>query len=273
MNYKIVYDSSSDLRTNDKIVSVPLKIITSEREFVDDANLDVKEMVEYLSTYKGKSSTSCPNINDWLEAFGDAENVFCIAITSKLSGSFNSGHMACEEYETLHPGRRAHVFDSTSTGAHLELIGDKIEELVSQGLSFDEIITKVDEYALKLRTIFSLECLNNLANNGRVSKVVATGANIFGIRIVGYATNGQLDPQFKVKGEKRAIAKIMEMLKDNNYNGGKIYINTCFNEKAAASLAQQVKEIYGADAKINSCKGLDSFYAEKGGIILAFEME
>ena len=73
---KIVSDSSSDLLKLDNadFDFSPMKILTDEREFVDDRNLDINEMATYLENYKGKSRTSCPNPSDRLEAFGDADD-------------------------------------------------------------------------------------------------------------------------------------------------------------------------------------------------------
>ena len=72
---KIIADSSADIPEISDIAfeSVPLKIITSEKEYVDDKNLDVKGMVSDLFSYNGKSSTSCPNESDYLCAFGEAQ--------------------------------------------------------------------------------------------------------------------------------------------------------------------------------------------------------
>ena len=61
---RIVVDSSASLYKLDGIdfASVPLKIVTDEREYLDDGTLDAVEMATALRTYKGKTSTSCPNI-------------------------------------------------------------------------------------------------------------------------------------------------------------------------------------------------------------------
>ena len=85
-DFKIIADSSADLTTLEKLnfASAPLKIITADKEFVDDQSLNLKEMVDYLLSYKGKSSTSCPNPEDWLNAFGDSKNIFCVNIKSNL---------------------------------------------------------------------------------------------------------------------------------------------------------------------------------------------
>ena len=87
---RIVSDSSSDLIKLERaeFAYSPMKIITAEREFVDDESLNVDEMADYFNEYKGRSQTSCPNAADWLEAFGDADDVICVTITSGLSGIY-----------------------------------------------------------------------------------------------------------------------------------------------------------------------------------------
>ena len=89
MKYKIVADSACNIVSGEDstFASVPMKIV-AEREYVDDAHLDVAQMVEDLKQYRGKSGSSCPNVGEWLEAFGDAEEVFGITISKHLSGSY-----------------------------------------------------------------------------------------------------------------------------------------------------------------------------------------
>ena len=115
---KIVADSSCDLfhLKHTELATAPMKLITSEREFVDDGALDVGEMVDYFDHCKGKSKSSCPNPNDWIAAFGDADDVFCVTITSGLSGSYNSACAAKQIYESAYRGKRVFVLDSLSAG-------------------------------------------------------------------------------------------------------------------------------------------------------------
>lgn len=59
---KIVADSSANLLKLERVdfSSAPLKVITSDREFVDDAQLDVNAMTDYFMKHKDASKTSCP---------------------------------------------------------------------------------------------------------------------------------------------------------------------------------------------------------------------
>ena len=101
---RIVVDSSASLYKLDGVdfAAVPLKIVTDEREYLDDGTLDAVEMATTLRTYKGKTSTSCPNIGDWLEAYEGADEIYAITITGTLSGSCNAAQLAAEEYQAEH---------------------------------------------------------------------------------------------------------------------------------------------------------------------------
>ena len=272
---KIVADSSANLMELKTVAfdAAPLKIITAEREFVDDRNLDLDEMIAFFKSYKGRSQSSCPNPEDWLTTFGDAEDVFCVAITSGLSGSYNAACIAKEMYETEHPGRRVFVIDSLSAGPEQTLFVEKLEELIVAGKSFEEISAYMPEYQKKTGLLFMLESLNNFAANGRVSPAVARIAGVLGIRIVGKASDaGTLEPTDKCRGEEKSLKTILKHLKESGLKTGKVILAHCLNESAANTLKNMIEtDLPGVAVKICKNLGLCSFYAEKGGLLVGFE--
>ena len=272
---KIVADSSADLYSFEGIAfaSAPLKIVSAEKEWVDNAALDIEEMVETLLHYSGKSGSSCPSPADWEDAFEDYEEVFCVTITGNLSGSYNSACIAAEEYMSLHPERRVHVFDSLSTGPEMHLIIDKIAELAANELSFDEIVQAVNAYMQRTGLLFLLESMQNLANNGRCSRLAAKAAGILNIRPLGKASDiGTLEMLEKPRGEKASLKALKSTLAELGYKGGKIYIAHCLNPDMAGKLRAAVLEGFPeAHVEIYPCGGLCSFYAEKGGMLIGFE--
>ena len=271
---KIVVDSSANMAAEVSFVSsVPLKIITDHAEYVDNAELNTTAMVWDLQTYHGKSSTACPSPQDWLEAFDNKPYVFCIAITSGLSGSYNAANIAKADYEQDFPDRKVCVIDSLSTGGEMELIAEKIRELMEAEYTFQEICEAAKEYQQRTGLMFMLESMQNLANNGRVNKIVAKAAGILGIRAVGKASDvGTLEPMDKCRGEKKAIAALADHMVAMGYEGGKMRIAHCLNPAAAESLKANILAAYPqADIRIRPTGGLCSFYAEKGGMIIGFE--
>ena len=271
---KIVADSSANVLTleNTAFAAAPMKVITEAREFVDDAALDVDAMVAWFDAYKGKSQTSCPNFSDWLEAFGDADEVYCITITSGLSGSYNSACIAKQMYEE-NEGKRVCVIDSLSAGPELVLTIEKLEEYIAQGIPFDDICKKIEAYKQKTGLTFMLESLKNFAANGRVSPAVAKIAGVLGIRIVGKASDqGTLEPTNKCRGEEKSLSAILSHLKNSGLSKGKVRIAHCMNEGAAHKLKKMIlSQMAQVDVRIHRCKGLCSYYAEKGGLLVGFE--
>jgi len=272
---KIVADSSCDMTSFEGIAfeSAPLKIITSEKEYTDDVNIDTKEMVDHLQIYKGRSTTSCPNVADWLKCFGTAEYIFCVTITGTLSGSYNSACIAKEEYEKNNPNCRVHVINSLSTGPEMELLLEKIRELCLKGKEFDEVCAMCDVYLKKTGLLFMLESMKNLSNNGRVSPIAAKMAGILGIRVIGKASDrGDLEMLNKCRGVSKAISTMVENMKELGYRGGKVRIAHCFNEEAGNKLKELILKVYkDANIVLYRCGGLCSFYAEKGGMLVGFE--
>lgn len=272
---KIVSDSSSDLLTLEcaDFAYAPMKVITAEREFVDDSTLDVAESVHYFEKYKGKSKSSCPNPNDWLEAFGDADDVFCVTITSGLSGSYNSACAAKQIYESKHEGRRVFVVDSLSAGPEVTLIVRRLEELVGEGVEYEEICRTISEYIKHTGLVFMLKSLKNFANNGRVSPIVAKIVGIAGICIVGRASDeGTLEPTHKCRGEGRSLETLFSDLQEMGLKKGRVSIGHCQNESAACRLRDMIKQkLNEVKVEIHALRGLCSFYAENGGLLVGFE--
>lgn len=272
---KIVSDSSANTISLDDVnfASAPLKIMTDNREFVDNEQLNIDEMIDYFDSYKGKSKTSCPNPADWLDAFGDCDEVFCVTITSGLSGSYNAACIAKQMYEGDHPGRRVFVIDSLSAGPELRLIIEKLQELIADGNTYEEICSQIQDYVHNTGLLFMLESLKNFAANGRVSPAVAKIVGLLGIRIVGKASDaGTLEPMDKCRGDAKSLDKIVTHLKEFGLQVGKVRIAHCRNQTGAARLENRIHSIFPkADVKITECRGLCSYYAESGGLLVGFE--
>ncbi len=273
--YRIVTDSSADLTALERIPFsfAPLKIITAHKEYTDDLALDTAAMVEELKHYKGTSSTSCPNPQEWLEVFGDAKYIFAVTITSGLSGSFNAAQAAQAIYEAEHPDRRVFLVDSLSAGPGMVLLLEKLQELILSGLDFDAICQEIKAYQKKTGLLFILESLTNFANNGRINPAVAKLAGFMGIHILGQAsTVGTLEILEKCRGSKKTLQAMIEQLKSRGFQGGKLRIAHCFNEKGALELKERLLAVFHtADIHIYPTRGLCSFYAEKGGLLVGYE--
>ena len=275
MRYQIVSDSSSNIYHIEGVnyTTVPLKIVAGEKEYVDNPQLNVRGMVDDLKAYKGKSGSSCPNAQEWLEAFGDAEMVFGVTISRNLSGSYNAAQQAAQDFAEEHPNAKIHIFDTLSAGPEMAMVTEKIVELLNKGLSFEGIVAGVREYQNHCHILFCLESMNNLARNGRVNPAVAKIASVLGIRACGDAQNGQIIPTQKPRGQKKATEALVTMIRERGFtNSSWLRIAHCFGENQAQLLIDALKKDF-PDARytVEPTGVLCSFYAEEGGLMIAME--
>ena len=275
MSIKIVSDSSSNVFALEGVdyVTVPMKVIAGDKEFVDTPELDLQEMVSYMKSYKGKSGSSCPNVQEWLDAFGDEGDILGITISRNLSGSYNSAQQAAQQLREANPARKVFIFDSLTAGPQQIMAVEKMKALILEGADFDTIVEKTQEYLDHTHILFCLESMNNLARNGRVNPAVAKIAGMLGIRVCGDAKGGFITPVHKPRGEKKAMQTLLEMMLEKGlYDGALVRIAHCLGESQACALKEVVLAHYPNCRFILEPTGaLCSFYAEAGGLMIGME--
>ena len=275
MNTKIVVDSSASLYTLQGVdfECVPLKIITDDAEYLDNGTMDALGMAQTLRTYKGKTSTSCPNVSDWLAAYEGADEVYAITITGTLSGSYNAAMAAREMVLEEHPEKKIFVLDTLSCSGALAGAAELANKLIGEDQTFDDICFALKKFADSTHILFALASFDNLAKNGRVNRVVGFIAGRLNMRVLGRRTpDGKIDFYFKTRGETRVLAKILEQMDEDGYDGvHPVLISECGNQTAAQLLHHGIEAKWpGAPVKIVPCSGLCSFYAQDQGIIITY---
>jgi DegV family protein with EDD domain len=277
MGIKVVSDSSSNVFSMPDIEyqSVPLKIMFGGREYVDEPGTDFEKMVLDLQEHRGPSTTSCPNVLEWLNAFAGHDEIFGITISSGLSASFAAAEMAARQYMEENPIAKVHIIDSKATGATMRLIIERLRNGIVGGKSFEQILEDVGEYFKRTRILYALESLNNLANNGRVNMHVARVIGALNVRIIGHASDeGTIELLHKCRGEKRTLKTIVREMAERGYAGGNVHIDHCLNLPAAEKLKALIKADFpDGNVGIGPCTGLCSYYADKGGLIIGYEVD
>ncbi len=180
MKWKIIADSGCDYRSLDNLapdtefVSVPLTIQVGDTIYTDDAHLNIDQMMEEMYATTTASKSACPSPDDYMKSFEGAENIVVVTITGTLSGSYNSAEVAKKIYLEEHPNTNIHVINSLSAGGEVDLIVRKLNQLVAEGLDFDQVVDVITTYQSKTKLLFVLAKVDNLVKNGRLSKLIGT---------------------------------------------------------------------------------------------------
>ena len=278
MKWKIIADSSCDLRRSDisceevEFSTIPFILQIGATEYIDDELLDIEKMITDMEKCSTIGHSACPSPEAWVREFRESDFSIAVTISSNLSGSYNSAVVAREIVLAEFPNKKIAVLDSRSTGPENAMCIMKIAKLIKEGEEFDSIVKSAQELFDKTSTAFALCSFDNLVKNGRMSRLTGFVARKLGMWGIGAASNiGTIIMRGKSRGMEKAINVIIEEMKEKRFVGGKVIISHCFNEICAQKIKEAIIKIWGsASVLILKTRGLDSFYAERGGVIVAF---
>ena len=277
MKWNIISDSGCDLFDLEKIFedisykSVPFFINIENNEYIDDEALDINAMMAHMEKSKKASFTACPSPQLWTDKLMAGENNICVTVSKNLSGSYQSADIAAKAFEEENENTKVTVVDGCATGPASVLAVRKMTELIEKGESFENVAEKTREFVSGINTVFALSCFDNLVKSGRVGKIAGFLASSLDFRGVGVEDGGRIAFKTKVRCKKKVISAMLEIIKENGFNGGDVVISHCMNEELALTMK---KEIEALNEKVNvtimPTRGLNSFYADKAGLIISY---
>ena len=278
MIWHLVSDSACDLYTLDggegkvDFATIPFSIRIGGKEYIDDENMPVSEMPEANETHAEMAQTACPSPEAWREKFSAPGPVIAFTISGALSGSYNSActgrNMLLEE----EPDKQIAVIDSRATGPEQAMLIWRARDLILAGKSFQEIEKDLIETAERIHTSFALSSYHNLIKSGRVNRLIGFIAGHLGFWGIGIGDeNGEIAIRGKARGSRSMIRFLTEEVQKIGIAGKQILISHCQNIKDALALKASLEAaLPGIEVLVQATRGLDSFYAERNGLIVGY---
>lgn len=277
MKRRIVADSSMEWTPylkdhEDQVFLVPFAVDIGEKHFIDDGSTSVDTFLKEMKAYPDSPKSAAPTPGAYLEAFGDADEVFVVTISSKLSASYNNAQLAKTMAEEK-GNTKVHVFDSKSAASGETMAAEAILERMEKEYPFDTIVTEVERYIENGNTLFVLETLENLIKNGRISKWKGALAGALTIMPVMHGVNGEIELYQMARGKKNAYKKLIQAIGEKSMAQAEriLYISHANAQEIAESLKKSIEEQYKfCEVKLTNMKLLSTMYANTGGIVIAF---
>ena len=276
--WHLVADTACDLYTLDggegtfDFTTIPFSIRIGGKEYIDDERMPIDEMLEANETHAEIAQTACPSPEDWRQKFSAPGPVIAFTISSALSGSYNSACTGRDMVLEEEPDKQIAVIDSKATGPEEAMLILKARDLILAGTPFAEIESALNQAAAKIHTIFALSSYRNLIKSGRVSRLIGFIAGHLGFWGIGIGSDeGEIVIRGKARGEKSMVRFLVDEIARIGLAGKEILISHCMNSESAQLLKKALEERFeGIRVAIMATRGLDSFYAERHGLIVGF---
>ena len=276
-SYLVVIDScgelTEDMKASGHFVSAPLTLDVDQYHFVDDETFDQLEFLKRVAESPNCPRSACPSPEIYKQYFEqDYDHVYAITLSAALSGSYNSAEVARGMVQEKVPEKKIYVFNSRSASIGQTLIGRKIAEYEEEGLPFEEIIEKVEEYIASQTTFFVLESLDALRKNGRLSNFKAFVATALKIKPICSSTpEGAIQQAGQARGINKALVRMVEMAAEAAGHAEQKEIAVSYVEcpERGQMVLDALKErIPAKNYILLPASGLTATYANEGGIIV-----
>lgn len=277
MSYKIVVDSCcelpEELKKDSRFEIVPLTLIVGDTyEKPDDESFDQKEFLQAVAQCPVSPRSACPSPERFMEAYRtEADHVYVVTLSSKLSGSYNSAVLGKNLYHETYGEKQIYVVDSRSASCGETQIAYKIAQWEEEGLTFEEITSRIEQFVDGMHTYFVLDNLETLRKNGRLFGVKALVASTLSIKPVMAGEQGSIVQLGQSVGIKKALAKMVDhVIRDVSDPEKKcLMITHCNNLDRANSVKDQIlAKVKFKDVLIMDTAGISSMYANDGGVIV-----
>jgi DegV family protein with EDD domain len=276
--WHIVSDTSCDLHTLEggegvfDFATIPFTIRIGGKEYIDDENMNIEEMLEANESHSEVAQTACPSPEIWREKFSAPGPVIAFTISGALSGCYNSACLGRDMLLEEEPDKQIAIIGTKATGPEVSMLIWRARDLILEGRSFEEIEKDLNETAEKIHTSFALASYHNLIKAGRVSRLIGFIAGHLGFWGVGIGDEkGEIAIRGKARGSKSMIRFLVEEIQKVGIAGKQILISHCQNEKDALSLKAALETAFsGIEVLVQATRGLDSFYAERSGLIVGY---
>ncbi|QDI90558.1 DegV family protein [Salicibibacter halophilus] len=216
---KVVTDSTADipkeLLEELDITVVPLNVNFGEDEtYTDRETLSPSGFYEKLQKSETMPTTSQPSPYDFETVYRDLEEedtvIFSIHLSSQLSGTYQAATLGAEEVDT-----EVEVVDSKRASYAFGIIVTDIARLAKNGADRDECRNRLEHLLQHTTVFFMVDTLEYLEKNGRIGKASALLGSLLKMKpILSLSEEGEVYPYEKVRGRKKAMARIVAELEN-----------------------------------------------------------
>ncbi len=213
---KIITDSGSDIteKNSEYLTVLPMTIRFGESEYRDGVDITHREFYEKLVESDELPVTSLVSPaafeDAYKEAVVDGYKLIVITISSKLSGTYQSAVLAASEYPD-----NVFVVDSKNVSVGEQILVNFALELLTSGMSAEEIAHILEEEREKIHIIALLDTLEYLKKGGRISKTTAFVGGMLSIKPVVTVSDGEVEMLGKARGSKNGSNFLIADIKNS----------------------------------------------------------
>lgn len=213
---KILVDSSADYSLEEirekGLEFIPIYVNIDEKEYKDGVDLQRDEFYELLQNSDTFPSTSQPSPQEFIDIFqrikDDGDELICIVLSSKFSGTYQTACMAKDivEYDKIH------IIDSEAVTHATRILVDYGIQLIQENFSVEDVVKKIETLKSQIKVYAVVDTLDYLYKGGRIGKAAAILGGAAKIKPIISLHEGEVVVAAKSLGKKKAMNSVLHLM-------------------------------------------------------------
>lgn len=253
---KISTDSTADIPQSFceelNISVLPLTVVADEKEYRDGVDITPQEFYRIIDASKKLPVSSQVASVLYTELFKETwkagyTDLIQVTINSKGSGTYQAAVLSRDLFYEEHPEAREqlsiHIIDSQTYSMAYGIGVIEGAQLVRQGASVAEVIAHIEEWLAHTRPLFVPLNLRCVKKSGRISPAAAFAGDAIGLKPLITFEEGEARIIGKVRGERKAIAALVEQCRKERRPGTNYALVYGSNQEAFSALKEACAQV------------------------------
>ncbi len=250
---KVLADTTSTLSVTEAqdlgVYYLPQIIVFDDKSYRDDNEITTEQFLSKLRKSTTLPKTAAPPPALYTPIFEEIKNngdsAIVLAPSSKVSGTFRSATVAAQDF----PNIDIQVIDTELIGPGLGTVVRLTVEWVKQGISLEEIVNKIKDFASRSVIYLYVDTLEYLHKGGRIGTAKALAGSVLQIKPILLFKDGQINQFESQRTKKRALARIIELVQQECPNSPESYLSIL--EADAMNDALELKAAFMSSLSLN----------------------
>ncbi len=254
----------------------PLKVHVDDQEYEDLRDISPQTIYSVIRSGKVPKTSQASPLGfekTFTEMAEKKEDGIYIAFSSELSGTYQTAVMILGQVKESYPDFNLTIVDTKCASLGYGLVVKEAAKLAASGASKEEILKAVEFRSRHMESLFTVEDLDYLAKGGRVSKASAFLGGLLNIKPLLNVEDGKLVPLEKIRGKKKLLRRVVEVMKErgNNLGSQVIGISHADDRETAEEMKQLiVSEFSPRDVYITEIGAVIGAHTGPGTIAIFF---
>ena len=256
------------------VVMLPDLVVFGGEQYRNNIDIGPEEFYRRLEDDSVFPTSAHPSLLEFMDAFrsvGDCEEIICMVMSARMTGTINTVGIAARMLEAEGFGPRIHIYDSRQVSFGLGMAVLDAARMARAGAGAAEILRHLDDTVPKIGVYFVMQSLKYAKKGGRIGAIKALTADALGVKPLLVFRDGTVSDISLNRSFQAGIQAIFKNYCSHAGDDPEVFIFHAHNPEDACRLRDLIRERFPqVQPRIETVGPVVGIYTGVGCVGIAF---